>query len=97
MLTETFLEPTEIESKTEYMFDEFGRLLSVTHFFPSGECTVDTYEDEDTISFDALTVDDIDFDYLLSLEDETAWEAEAARDEPAEASNRTEWATERDE
>ena len=60
-----------------FSYDAEGRLAVITHIFPPAECTGHYFGDEDAVSSDGLSAEDVDC--LLSGEDEPAEREEAGR------------------
>jgi hypothetical protein len=86
--TRSSIVPDEMPEETFcqiFSYDAEGRLAVITHIFPPAECTGHYFGDEDAVSSDGLSAEDVDC--LLSGEDEPAERGEAGRDEPAEASD----------
>lgn len=63
------------QTSFQVTYDAAGRILSITDCDGSGACTDFAFDVADRIGFDGLSVDDIDFDHLLSGVDDPAKEA----------------------
>jgi hypothetical protein len=70
------------EASFQVAYDAEDRMLSISDV--SGTCTVFAFDGADRISFEGLSVDDLDFDHLLGAEDNAAGE-KGVRGEEGEA------------